>query len=128
MTNLKAVVDQLLVPGKGILAADESTTTANKRLRAAGVEPSEEMRRQYRQLLFATPGLKAGLSGVILFEETLKQSTDEGQKFVDLLTKEGIIPGIKTDQGLIPLGNSPSEQISKGLKDLSGRNQQYFKL
>jgi len=120
----------LVAPGKGILAADESFSTADKRLAEYGIKPSAEMRRKFRDMLLAAPGVEAFLSGVILFEETLSQADDvdeipskevDGMLFPELLAKRGIIPGIKVDQGLEPLAESPDETITKGLLGLPER-------
>lgn len=96
--------------GKGILAADESTNTIGKRLKGINVENTEENRRKYRELLFTTPRLAEYISGVILYEEALYQQSYGGQRFVDILRGEGMIPGIKVDTGLKPLpGADPIE-------------------
>ena len=126
--DLKQTIDKLLVAGKGLLAADESNKTANQRLAAAAIDQTQEMRRQYRQLLFTTPDIASGLSGVILYDETIRQNADQGQPFAELLQSLGIIPGIKTDMGLVDLPNSPGEKVSQGLEGLAGRNQEYRRL
>lgn len=126
--DLEATIKNLLVPGKGILAADESSKTADKRFSALGIDTTAENRRLYRQLLFTTPDVEKYLSGVILFEETINQSADDGTNFAALLSGKGIVPGIKTDQGLIDIESSPGEQISQGLEGLGQRNKEYFAL
>lgn len=124
---LKDTVDRLLIEGKGILAADESSRTADKRFSAAGIETTEEARRQYRQLLLTTPGAERYLTGVILYDETIRQSTDDNTNFAQYLTGKNILPGIKTDQGLVDIPGS-QEQVSQGLDVLDQRNQEYFDL
>ena len=131
MTNLSEIARTLVVPGKGILAADESEGTADtKRLAAFGIETGPEMRRKFRDLLLATPGIEAYLSGVILYKETLTQSDTsdgvpskdvDGLPFSELLSRRGIIPGIKVDEGLEPLTEDSTETITKGLLGLPER-------
>ncbi len=126
MTSLPDIAERLLAPGKGILAADESNTSADeKRLKNHGIETGPEMRRVFRDLLLATPGIETFLTGVILYEETLTQKASDGTPFPELLIKQGIIPGIKVDQGLEPLPDSPDESITKGLLGLPERLQEY---
>ncbi len=128
-TNLlKETVRTLMTPKKGILAADESTITATKRLAAIHVESTPETRRQYRELLLTTPGIEKYLSGVILYDETIRQETTDGQAFPQLLSKIGIIPGIKVDRGTIELPDFPGERITQGLDDLTPRLEEYFNL
>ena len=119
LDELKATVAAIAVPGKGLLAADESTGTIEKRFKALNIACTEGSRRNYRELLFTTPHLSNFISGVILFDETLKQRTKEGQPFADYLQKNGIVPGIKVDKGLIPLAGSPDENITEGNKHKS---------
>src|SRR6266545_3911635 len=95
--ELQATIARLIQPGKGILAADESTPTITKRFKAVGVESTEENRRAYRSLLFTAPGVGEFLSGVILFEETLGQAADDGTPLPQVLTRQNIMPGIKVD-------------------------------
>jgi fructose-bisphosphate aldolase class I len=118
----------LAAPGKGILAADESTPTMTKRLAAIGVESTEENRRAYRQLLFSTPGLADAISGVILFDETVRQRADDGTPLPDLLTAGGVIPGIKVDAGTQPLAGFPDEVVTEGLDRLRDRFAEYASL
>lgn len=126
MTDLSSVARKLVASGKGILAADESTTSADKRLVQYGIEPSEEMRRQYRDLFLSTPGVEEYLSGVILYEETLDQRAGSGATFAKLLSDKGIIPGIKVDQGLDPFPEEQGEEtITKGLIGLPQRLARY---
>jgi len=113
--------------GRGILAMDESNATCGKRLDSIGVENTEENRRAYRELLISAPGLGQYISGAILFEETLYQSTKSGTKFVDVMNKAGIVPGIKVDKGLVPLVNSNGESWCMGLDGLDKRCAEYYK-
>ncbi len=116
---------QLVAPGKGILAADESTPTMTKRLAAVGVDSTEDDRRRYRQLLFAAPGLAAHISGVILFDETTRQQDDDGRPLADLLRDQGVIAGIKVDRGTTPLAGFPGEVVTEGLDGLRARLEEY---
>merc|ERR1712042_144128 len=126
--ELKRIANAIVAPGKGILAADESTGTMGKRLAGIGVENTEENRRKYRQLLFTCgEDLGKSISGVILFHETLYQKSDDGTPFVDLIKGQGIIPGIKVDKGVVPLMGSEGESTTQGLDDLSQRCAQYKK-
>lgn len=118
-------LELLVQEGKGILAADESTGTIGKRFSSINLENTEENRRRYRELLFTTPNLQDHISGVILYEETLGQKTQDGKPFVELLNEKGIVPGIKVDKGLIRLAGTQDEKISIGLDDLSVRLEQY---
>lgn len=113
-------------PGKGILAADESTGTIGKRLSAINVENVESNRRAYRELLFTTPGALQYLSGVILFEETLYQKTAAGKPFVEVLKEAGVLPGIKVDKGVVELSGTNGETFTQGLDGLDQRCQQYY--
>ena len=101
-TELEATIAKIIEPGKGILAADESTPTITKRFKAVGIESSDESRRAYRSLLFTAPEADAYLSGVILFEETLGQKADDGTPLGQVLVNRGILPGIKVDKGTTP--------------------------
>ena len=105
--ELESTVSELTAPGKGILATDESTGTIEKRFNAVKVECTEVTRRDYRELVFSTPGLNAFISGVILFEETLKQKSGTGAPIPQLLISQGIVVGIKVDKGLVPLPGFP---------------------
>jgi fructose-bisphosphate aldolase class I len=118
---------KIAAPGKGILAADESTGTIGKRFAPIGVENVEENRRAYRQLLFTTKGLEEHISGVIMFEETLYQKTDDGKQFVDLLAEKGIVSGIKVDKGVVPLPGTDGETVTQGIDDLNKRCAEYYR-
>jgi fructose-bisphosphate aldolase class I len=118
----------MVAKGKGLLAADESSGTCETRFKSVGVECTEDNRRTYRGLLFTTPGVEQYLSGVILFDETLRQKTNEGVPFGDYLAKKGIIPGIKVDAGAKNLPLAPGEKVTEGLDGLPKRLQEYFKL
>ncbi|KAJ7543465.1 hypothetical protein O6H91_09G039300 [Diphasiastrum complanatum] len=113
--------------GRGILAMDESNATCGKRLASIGLENTEANRQAYRQLLVTTPGLGEYISGAILFEETLYQSTLDGKKFVDVLISQNIVPGIKVDKGLVPLSGSNNESWCQGLDGLASRSAAYYK-
>ena len=115
----------LTAPGKGILAADESHGTIGRRFAAVGVENTPENRRRYRQLLFLTPGIADILSGVILFDETIRQRADDGTPFPDVLARLGIVPGIKVDAGAKPLAGAPDERVTEGLDGLRERLAEY---
>jgi len=118
----------MVAPGKGLLAADESAGTCKKRFDSVNVECNEENRRAYRELLFTTPGAGDFISGVILFDETLRQKTKDGTPFADYLKKNGIIPGIKVDAGAQDMALHPGEKVTEGLDKLASRMQEYFKL
>ncbi len=113
---------------KGILAADESTGTIKKRLDSIGVESTEENRRFYRQLLFATPGMEDSIGGVIMYDETIRQAADDGTPFAELLASKGVIPGIKVDTGAQNLAGFPGEKVTEGLDGLRGRLEEYREL
>merc|ERR1712142_1402383 len=126
--ELRRIANAIVAPGKGILAADESTGTMGKRLAGIGVDNTEENRRKYIQLLFTCDKTLANsISGVILFHETLYQKSDDGTPFVDMIKNQGIIPGIKVDKGVVPLMGSEGESTTQGLDDLSQRCAQYKK-
>ncbi|KRE96301.1 fructose-bisphosphate aldolase [Nocardioides sp. Soil774] len=126
--SLHATAAALVAPGKGILAADESHPTMAKRLARIGVESSERVRRDYRELLLATPRLSEHVSGVILFDETIRQTRSSGMPFAQGLLRAGIIPGIKVDAGLAPLPRFPDESVAQGLDGLSDRLAEYAAL
>ncbi|HEV2060800.1 MAG TPA: class I fructose-bisphosphate aldolase [Solirubrobacteraceae bacterium] len=126
MSELQQIAGRLVAEGKGILAADESNGTMNKRLKAAGVEPSEEARRALRELLFTTEGAAEHISGVILYDETFRQSTADGTPFPRLLEGQGVVPGIKVDTGAKPLPGSEDEKITEGLDGLRERLAEYY--
>ncbi len=119
---------EMVEPGRGILAADESTGTIAKRLASIGAENTEDNRRRWRQLLFTTEGFGEFISGVILFDETIRQSADDGRSFVEIIESEDVIPGIKVDKSTNPLANSPDERITDGLDGLRGRLNEYREL
>ncbi|XP_037091932.1 fructose-bisphosphate aldolase-like isoform X1 [Pollicipes pollicipes] len=124
--ELADIANAIVAPGKGILAADESTGTMGKRFANIGVENTEENRRKYRQLLFTTDrAVGDNISGVILFHETLYQKADDGTPFVELLKQRNIIPGIKVDKGVVDLAGSEGEGTTQGLDDLGKRCAQY---
>mmetsp|Transcript_13703 Transcript_13703/g.38963 ORF Transcript_13703/g.38963 Transcript_13703/m.38963 type:complete len:385 (+) Transcript_13703:64-1218(+) len=125
--ELVATANKIASPGKGILAMDESNGTCGKRLDSIGVENTEANRRAYRELLVTTPGLGEYISGAILFEETLYQSTAAGKPMVDVLNEQGIVPGIKVDKGLVPMANSNGESWCQGLDGLADRCAEYYK-
>lgn len=118
----------MVAPGKGVLAIDESHSTCKKRFDALGVECTEETRREYRELLVTAPNLGAYLGGMILFDETLRQSTRDGRKFVDVLKAAGIVPGIKVDTGAKDLALHAGEQVTEGLDGLRERLAEYVSL
>jgi len=122
--ELPRIARQLVAPGKGILAADESGGTIKKRFDTIAVESTEENRRFYRQLLLTASGMENYISGVILFDETTKQRADDGTPFVELLTTKGVHPGIKTDEGLEDFGTD-GEQTTKGLGTMEARSRSY---
>jgi len=127
-SRLQQIAKQLVFPGKGILAADESLPTIAKRLSAIDVSSTEENRLRYRNLLFSTVGIENFISGVILFEETLKQKNEQGISLVDLLLEKGIIPGVKVDKGIVPIDNYPGEKTTQGLDGLKQRLDRYVEL
>ena len=123
--ELHETAKALVADGKGILAADESDSTIKKRFDAIGVESAEETRRAYRDLLFTTPGAEEYISGVILFDETIRQSSADGTPFPKLLASKGIVPGIKVDQGAKPLAHAQGETVTEGLDGLRARLEEY---
>lgn len=129
MADLNAVAEAMVAPGKGILAADESSPTIAKRLSGINVESTEQNRLYYRNLLFTTQGYENFIAGVILFDETLRQSSpDTHNPFAKLLAGRGVIPGIKVDKGAKPLPGSPEEKVTEGLDGLRERLQEYRSL
>ena len=125
--TLKQIVSQLLHPTKGILAADESTKTIAKRFTSIDIESNPETNLAYRKMLFTTPGVEEFLSGVILYDETIRQEID-GKSVCEYLASRGIIPGIKTDKGVVDLANFPGEKITEGLDGLSKRYEEYAQM
>lgn len=126
--ELEATAQALVAPGKGILAADESTGTIKKRFDSIRVESTEENRRDYREMLFTTPGCDQHISGVILYDETIRQKASDGTPLPKLLEKRGIIPGIKVDKGTQKLPFSADEKITEGLDGLRQRLVEYRSL
>jgi len=128
MADLSATAQALVAKDKGILAADESFPTIEKRFKSIGIESSEENRRSYRDMLFGTAGLEEFISGVILFDETIRQSDSAGTPFPKMLEGKGIIPGIKVDKGAKDLALFPGEKVTEGLDGLRERGTEYFEL
>merc|ERR1719240_806918 len=124
--ELVATAKAICAPGKGILAADESTMTIGKRFEALGVENTRENRVAYREMMIRAPGLNEHISGMIMFEEALFDKAADGTKFVDLLNKAGIIPGIKTDTGVRPLPGSDGENFTQGFDNYGDRAKKYY--
>src|SRR2546421_3070419 len=128
MTNiqeLEKTARTLVAPGKGILAADESSGTIKRRFDAIGVESTEQNRRDYRELLFRTPGANEFISGVILYDETIRQKGGNGTPLVKVLQDQGIMPGIKVDAGTKPLPSAEGELMTEGLDGLRERLAEY---
>jgi fructose-bisphosphate aldolase class I len=128
MSQLADVARAIVAPGKGILAADESTGTIEKRFKSIDVESTETNRRDYREMLFRTEGAEEFISGVILFDETIRQEAADGTRLVKLLEDKGIIPGIKVDKGAKQLAGSPTEKVTEGLDGLRERLGEYRSL
>lgn len=126
--ELAATARAMVAPGKGLLAADESTATIEKRLAAIGVESSEANRRSYREMLFTAKGAAEFISGVILYDETIRQKSADGVPFVELLKGQGIIPGIKVDLGAKDFPGHPGEKVTEGLDGLGRRCAEYYGL
>ena len=116
----------LLVPGKGLLAADESATTMFARLKSVGVAETDDAQRRYRDMLFSAPGTEEFLSGVILYDTSMRDTTKDGIPFPDVLASRGIIPGIKVDKGTVPFTNFPNEFLTDGLDGLAARLKEYY--
>ena len=125
---LIGTVNELFAGNKGLLAMDESTGTCNKRFAAAGIPQTVEMRRSYRELIVTTPGLHESIGGAILFDETIRQQTKDGVPMIEVLKKNGIIPGIKVDMGAKPMAAFPGEKITEGLDGLRDRLADYKKM
>jgi len=125
---LSKIAAAMVAKGRGILAADESSGTCEKRFKSVGVESTEENRRAYRGLLFGTQGIEQYVSGVILFDETIRQKTSDGVAFPKFLAGKGVIPGIKVDKGAKELALCPGEKVTEGLDGLRERLAEYFKL
>ncbi len=127
-SELARIAQAMVARGKGILAADESTGTIAKRFNAIRLESTEEHRRTYRELLFTAPGTAESISGVILYEETIRQRTADGTPFPQYLAQQGIVPGIKVDRGAKPLAGFPGDTITEGLDGLRERLIEYHQL
>ena len=123
--DVESCARALVAPRKGILAADESSATMARRLASVGVESTEETRRRYRELLFTTAGIEEFLSGVILYDETIRQSGRDGTPFAGVLSRKGVIPGIKVDGGATALAGFPGERVTEGLDGLRARLSEY---
>lgn len=126
--KLKATARAMVAKGKGILAADESSGTIKKRFDAIGVESTEDTRRDYREFMFRTDAMKSRISGVILYDETIRQNAKDGTPLVKLIAQSGAVPGIKVDKGVKPLFGCPGEVITEGLDGLGERLAEYYKL
>ncbi len=126
--QLESIAQAMVAPGKGIIAIDESNNTIKKRFDAVGVPNTEENRRAYREMLLTTPGLNQHISGAILYDETIRQSTKAGVPFTKLMLDAGILPGIKVDKGVFPLAGFPGELVTEGLDGLRERLAEYAKL
>ncbi|MFH1946966.1 MAG: class I fructose-bisphosphate aldolase [Candidatus Magasanikbacteria bacterium] len=124
--TIQDIAIAMVAPGKGILAADESTPTIGKRLASINVENTEENSKKYRELLFTTPGVGEYISGVIMYDETIRQRASDEHTFVTVLEKQGVIPGIKVDMGTESFNNSDVEKYTKGLEGLDERLKEYY--
>ena len=125
---LEKIANELVSPGRGILAADESNGTMSNRLESVGVKASSETRRAYRANLLSTEGYESSISGVILFDETIRQSMDDGTPIPEFLSRRGVIPGIKVDTGAKDLAGRNGEKITEGLDGLRERCSEYFEM
>ena len=128
LQRLESTAKELVPEGKGILAADESFGTIEKRFDAVSIESSEEIRRQYREMLFTTEGIGEYLSGVILFDETIRQESSDGTLLPQVLERQGVIPGIKVDRSTVELPLSPNEKYTQGLDGLRERLEEYVEM
>lgn len=128
IAELNKIAKQMIAPGKGILAADESMGSIEKKFAKINLPSTEENRQAYRDMFFTTPGMEEFISGVILFDETIRQKAVDGTPFVQLLQSNGVLPGIKVDQGLEPMADSPNEKVTKGLVGLADRFKEYASL
>src|SRR6476469_3975214 len=126
--QLAETAQAMVAAGKGIIAIDESNNTIAKRFEGVGIPNSEENRRAYREMLLTTPGLGEHISGAILYDETIRQSTKAGVPFTKIMRENGIIPGIKVDKGPQPLAGFPGELVTEGLDGLRGRLEEYYRL
>ena len=123
--DLERTAATLIADGKGILAADESITTLTRRFEAAGIQSTDRSRRDYREMLFTTRGASEFIRGAILYDETIRQKSSDGTPMAEVLSRQGIIPGIKVDTGTVPLAGSPEETITEGLDGLRDRLKSY---
>ena len=128
LESLEEIAAYIVEDGRGILAADESNPTCGKRFDSIGVESTEDNRRDYREMLFRSEGMKGNIGGVILFDETIRQKAEDGTPLVNIITEQGALPGIKVDKGLKPLEDSPEETVTQGLDGLNGRCSEYEKI
>jgi len=128
LNNLEDIATFIVANGKGILAADESNPTCGKRFDSIGVESTEENRRDYREMLFRSKGMKGNIGGVILFDETIRQSSEDGTLLRDIINDQGALPGIKVDKGLQPIEDCPGETVTVGLEGLDERLKEYFSM
>ncbi|UNK56578.1 fructose-bisphosphate aldolase class I [Pseudoxanthomonas daejeonensis] len=126
--QLAETAQAMVAPGKGIIAIDESTATIGKRFAGVGIENTEENRRAYRELLLTAPKLSEHISGAILYDETLRQSTRAGVPFAKYMAQQGILPGIKVDKGTTALAGFPGELVTEGLDGLRARLEEYYRL
>ena len=126
--TLEEIATFIVADGKGILAADESNPTCGKRFDSIGVESTEENRRDYREMLFRSKGMKGNIGGVILFDETIRQSAADGTLLREIILKQGALPGIKVDKGLQPIENFPGETVTVGLDGLDERLKEYAEM
>ena len=126
--TIDEIAKKMVTPGKGILAADESTGTMEKRLKSVNIESNEKNRLHFRETLFSSDSMKSNISGVILFDETIRQSTSTGVSIPELISKSGSLPGIKVDKGAKLLAGSNNEKITEGLDGLRERMEEYYKL
>jgi fructose-bisphosphate aldolase class I len=126
--DLAAIAEQMVAPGKGILAADESTGTITKRLEKVGIESTETNRRDYREMLITSPNSADYISGIIMYDETIRQETSDGKPFVQMLNDLGVLPGIKVDTGAKPLALSDGEKVTEGLDGLRDRIEEYVEM
>ena len=125
---LESTAQKMVADGKGLIAIDESIGTCNKRFAKLGIPQTEEVRRRYRELIVTTPGLSESISGAILFDETIRQRTNDGTPFAKALADEGIIPGIKVDVGAKPMAACPGEKVTEGLDGLRARLAEYAQM
>ena len=128
LESLEEIAAYIVEDGRGILAADESNPTCSKRFESIGVESTEDNRRDYREMLFRSEGMKGNIGGVILFDETIRQKAEDGTPLVNIITAQGALPGIKVDKGLKSLDDSPNETVTQGLDGLNERCSEYEKI